>query len=272
MIKEILCVPTARAEALGPFAVGVAEAFGASLRVAAPAFDVVTPTYVTVEVPIEILDGAREAARREARVRAEAISDRADAAHVFTRTEVVSGSFDACSRELQRRARYADLVVLEQPQPDAHEGEAALVEALLFGSGRPLLIAPYVHKGGPGRDHALVAWDESAGAARALAAAMPLLHRMRAVDVVAVEDPRRPRGVDVEALAKHLEAHSIRAGARRLADVGDVADTLLSHAADVGADLCVMGGYGHSRLREVVLGGATRGMLRAMTLPVLMMH
>jgi nucleotide-binding universal stress UspA family protein len=272
MIKDVLVVPTPRAQAVGPFAVAAARDFGASLRVACPAFDMVMPTYVVPEMPVEVLDSARDSARAEARARVEAIAALAREAGMDPRTEVISGTFDACSHELQRRARYADLVVLEQPPGEGREGETQLAEALLFGSGRPLLFAPYIQRTPLGHDHAIVAWDESPAAARAVGVALPFLTRTRAVEVVSVEDPRRPRSADPEALARHLEAHGVRARGRRLADVGDVTDTLLSHAADTGADYLVMGGYGHSRMREFILGGATRGILQAMTVPVVMMH
>jgi nucleotide-binding universal stress UspA family protein len=272
MIKDILVVPTARAQAVGPFAAAFAQTFGAAMRVACPAFDMITPTYVVPEMPVEILDNARESARAEARAQVEAIAAFAREKGIDPRTEVISGTFDACSHELQRRARYCDLVVLEQPPAEGREGETLLAEALLFGSGRPLLFAPYIQKAPLGFDNALVAWDESPTAARAIGAALPLLARTRSVEVVSVEDPRRPRSADPEAFARHLEAHGVRARGRRLADVGDVPDTLLSHAADSGADFLVMGGYGHSRMREFILGGATRGMLQTMTVPVVMMH
>ncbi|WP_029030569.1 universal stress protein [Salinarimonas rosea] len=272
MIKDILVVPTPRAAAVGPFAASVAHAFGAGVRIACPAFDMVAPTFVLPEMPVEILDGAREAARGEARARVEEIAGLLREKGIDPRTEVISGTFDACAHELQRRARYSDLVVAEQPPSEGREGEAALAEALLFGAGRPILFVPYVQTAGLGADTALVAWDESSTAARAIGAAMPFLARTRAVEVVSIEDARRPRSADPEAFARHLEAHGVRARGRRIADVGDVADTLLSHAADIGADYLVMGGYGHSRLREFVLGGATRHILQTMTLPVVMMH
>ncbi|MGJ3264796.1 MAG: universal stress protein [Salinarimonas sp.] len=272
MIKDILVVPTPRAAAVGPFAASVAQAFGAGVRIACPAFDMTTPTFVVPEMPVEILDQVREAARGEARARVEGITGLMREAGIDPRTEVISGSYDACAHELQRRARYSDLVVTEQPASESREGEGALAEALLFGAGRPILFVPYIQKAGLGVDTVLVAWDESPTAARAIGAAMPFLLRARAVEVVSIEDARRPRSADPEAFAHHLETHGVRARGRRIADVGDVADTLLSHAADTGVDVLVMGGYGHSRLREFVLGGATRHILQSMTLPVVMMH
>ncbi|GGK45472.1 universal stress protein [Salinarimonas ramus] len=272
MIKDILVVPTNAGDALGPFAAALAQDHGAAVRIAAPAFDMISPTYVVPEMPVEILDNAREAARAEARARAEGVASRLREAGIDPRTEVISGSFDACSHELQRRARYCDLVVVEQASAREREGEAALAEALLFGAGRPILHVPYVQKTPLSYDHALVAWDESQTAARALGAALPFLARTRSVEVVSIEDGRRPGTADPEAYARHLAAHGVRARGRRIASVGDIADTLLSHAADMGADYLAMGGYGHSRLREFVLGGATRGILRAMTVPVVMMH
>lgn len=272
MFKDILVVPTPRANAVGPFAASVAHGFGGAVRIVCPAFDVITPTYLVPEMPVEILDNAREAARAEARQRVEAIAALMREQGVDPRTEVISGTFDACSHELQRRARYSDLVVTEQPSVEGNEGESALAEALLFGAGRPILFVPYVQKDPIGFDHALVAWDESQAAARTIGAALPLLARTRSVEVVSIDDARGSRTADPEAFARHLEIHGVRARGRRLSSAGDVSDTLLSHAADTGADTLVMGGYGHSRLREFVLGGATRGILQAMTVPVVMMH
>ena len=137
------------------------------------------------------------------------------------------------------------------------------MEAALFESGRPVLIVPYIQKAGLKLDRAMVCWDGSRNAARAIADALPLLARAKAVEVVIVTgEPgkeRRDRGADI---AHHLARHGLKVEVERLVagDI-DIASTILSRAADLGADLIVMGGYGHSRLREFVLGGATRGIL-----------
>lgn len=272
MYKDILVVPTARSEAVGPFAASLADSFRAGLRVVGPALDLAAPSYVVPEMPVEILDNARESVRAAARDRVEGIAGLAREKGIDPRTEVISGSLDACAHELARRARYCDLAIVEQPDREAREGDTQLLEAILFGSGRPLLVVPFIQKRALAFDNALVAWDESATAARAVAAALPFLKRTNHVEVVTVDDRSRPRSAEPETLARHLEAHGVRTRGRRLPNVGDVTDTLLSHAADIGADYLVMGGYGHSRLREFILGGATRGILASMTVPILMMH
>jgi len=118
----------------------------------------------------------------------------------------------------------------------------------------------------------MVAWDGSAPAARALGDAMPMLARARRVEVVVVDDGPDGDTIPGSDAQRHLKRHGIEAGLRRLTGTRDVADTLLSQASDTGADLLVMGGYGHSRFREFILGGATEGVLASMTLPVLMAH
>jgi nucleotide-binding universal stress UspA family protein len=120
----------------------------------------------------------------------------------------------------------------------------------------------------------MVAWDGSHGAARAIGDAMPFLKRAKAVDVVLVSNGRTKKdevpGVEI---GTHLARHGLKIDVRQLvAEDIDVANTLLSYAADNATDFIVMGGYGHSRLREFVLGGTTRGILQTMTAPTLMAH
>ena len=148
------------------------------------------------------------------------------------------------------------------------------VEAALFGSGRPVLIVPYIQQAGLKLDRVLVCWDGSRTAARATADALPLLAKAETTEVITVTDGAGDQdeipGFDI---AKHLARHGIKVELKRIVrgDV-DVPNIILSHAADTSADLIVMGGYGHSRLREFVLGGATRGLLQSMTVPTFMSH
>jgi nucleotide-binding universal stress UspA family protein len=102
---------------------------------------------------------------------------------------------------------------------------------------------------------------------------MPLLRRARAVEVVTIESRERRNALAGAKIAEHLARHGLKVELKPIAGAdSDVAATILSHAADSAADFIVMGGYGHSRLREFILGGATHGMLRSMTVPVLMAH
>jgi len=120
----------------------------------------------------------------------------------------------------------------------------------------------------------MVCWDGSRAATRAIADAMPLLERAGTIEVVIVTNDRGKRdGIEGADMGLHLARHGLKVDVTRITrgDL-DVVDALLSHAADSGADFMVMGGYGHSRLREFVLGGVTRSILHSMTVPTLMSH
>ena len=137
-----------------------------------------------------------------------------------------------------------------------------------------MIFVPYVQKAPLKLDQVMVCWDGSRPATRAIADAMPLLERSGRVEVVIVANERGKQqeieGVD---MGQHLARHGLNVEVHRITrgDL-DVADALLSHATDADVDFIVMGGYGHSRLREFVLGGVTRSILRSMTVPVLMSH
>jgi nucleotide-binding universal stress UspA family protein len=173
-------------------------------------------------------------------------------------------------------ARYADLAILGQIDPENPGVGAPSPEAVLLGSGRPILMVPYIGAGETVGRCALVAWNASREAARAVNDALPLLEDAETVTVLSVNPARGIAGEgDLPAadIALHLARHGVKAEAAYTVaeDIG-VGDVLLSRAADLGSDLLVMGGYGHSRLRELVLGGATRTVFRHMTLPVLLSH
>jgi nucleotide-binding universal stress UspA family protein len=119
----------------------------------------------------------------------------------------------------------------------------------------------------------LICWDGSRNAARAIADANPFLARARAIEVVTVGADIKSDEIPGADIAHHLARHGLKIEVKSIvASDLDVPNAILSHAADVSADFIVMGGYGHSRLREFVLGGATRGILATMTVPTLMSH
>jgi nucleotide-binding universal stress UspA family protein len=123
-------------------------------------------------------------------------------------------------------------------------------------------------------DRIMVCWDASRAAARAVADALPFLKKAKQVDIVIVSDkPSSKDEIPGADLGQHLVRHSLEVEIKYIVSPEvDVPSTILSHAADFAADMIVMGGYGHSRLREFVLGGVTRSMLKSMTVPVLMSH
>ena len=154
--------------------------------------------------------------------------------------------------------------------------EAALYDLVVLGGGRPLLVIPYAGDFAEVGRRVLVAWNGSREAARALHDAMFLLEGAEAVTVIEADPPAIGAGLpiaDAAAVAAMLTRRGIRATAETTTagDIG-VENLLLSRAADLSADLLVMGAYGHSRLREFVLGGVSRGIFRHMTVPVLMAH
>lgn len=184
---------------------------------------------------------------------------------------------DEAAVALCLQARYSDLLVIGQPDPDeALPAERAdLPEYVVVNCGKPVLLHPYVRSVESVGRRVLIAWDGSLEAARAVSGAIPMLCKARLVQV-AVFNPRIGPGAHGEEpgadIAVYLARHGINVEVSRQNAGEDIGNAMLSYVADFGADLMVMGAYGHSRFREVLLGSATRTVLHAMTVPVLMSH
>ena len=176
------------------------------------------------------------------------------------------------------QSRYTDLVVLGQLNPEEPLAPVnnPRPEDIVLSAGRPVLAIPYVGHYDAIGQRVLVAWDASREASRSISDAMPLLASASAVTILTI-DPATGRtehgdipGADI---ALHLARHGVNTRVEKAPSGGiGIGDVLLSRASDLGADLLVMGAYGHSRVRELVLGGATRTVLRSMTLPVFISH
>jgi nucleotide-binding universal stress UspA family protein len=171
-----------------------------------------------------------------------------------------------------RLARSFDLSVIRQAKPNEAEQEVPIIEGALFESGRPVIVVPYIQTQGAKFNCVMVGWDGSRTAARAISDAMPVLERAKLIEVfTVVAGPTKNTELPGINIGRHLSRHGLNVEVKRiLADDNKVSEAILSHAADIDADFMVMGGYGHSRLREYVLGGATRGILVSMILPTLM--
>nr|WP_315249071.1 universal stress protein [uncultured Duganella sp.] len=188
-------------------------------------------------------------------------------------------SDDDSETGLVLQARYADLLVLSQSDPELTGPDILykLPEHLALHGGRPVLLVPYAGRYDRIDQHALVAWDGSRAATRAVTDALPLLRRSQRV-TLAVFNAQTPYGTHGENpgadIALYLARHGVKLEVtQQHTPAGlDIGNALLSLAADIGADLLVMGAYGHQRWREIVLGGVTRTVLQSMTLPVLMAH
>ena len=173
----------------------------------------------------------------------------------------------------ERRALYADLLVLGQRNdeaPEAMDTPADFVFRQVVGSGHPVLLVPYAGTFATVGQTVLIAWKETREAARAVSAALPWLQKARSVHAISYGEEA---AASLQGLHQYLSAHHVKitthTGDARDVNVGD---DLLSRAADIGADMLVMGCYGHSRAREWVMGGASRTILRTMTIPVLLAH
>jgi nucleotide-binding universal stress UspA family protein len=175
-------------------------------------------------------------------------------------------------------SRYADLAVLGQPvreQPD-YVFDSELAHAVLMESGRPVLFVPYTRIEQPIGRRILLAWKDARESARAVADALPFLKDAEQVRAVAItpdaEESLRDVLVDKQ-VEGFLARHDVKAQVKRIvaADV-EAGELLLSHAADIGADMIVMGGYSRPRISQLVWGGVSRLILGSMTVPVLMSH
>lgn len=168
-------------------------------------------------------------------------------------------------------ARLYDMTIVLQPDSSIASYDNHIPQEILFSSGGPMLMVPYIHKGPLDAQHVGIAWDGSRLAARAWRDALPFLMGAKAVTVIAVNEEASEASSDQ--LVSHLTRRGIAARVQRLTtDRGDVQGAILSIAAESNIGLLVMGGYGHSRLHERILGGVTRSMFDAMTVPVLMSH
>jgi nucleotide-binding universal stress UspA family protein len=174
------------------------------------------------------------------------------------------------------QALWTDLMVLGQhdaSDPMTTGVPPDFVASVLLASGRPALIVPFVEMRDPVGRQVLIAWKSTRESAHAVAAAIPLLQRAQQIHLALSDDPGT-ESAHADSLEAYLRLHDVTVPVRRHPSVraATAGDALLSLAADVAADLLVMGCYGHSRAREMVLGGASRTVLETMTLPVLMAH
>lgn len=171
---------------------------------------------------------------------------------------------------LARHGRYADVLLIPQGEEGAVFPDASLVERVILDGGCPVIVVPRSGRFPNAGRTLLVAWKDSRESARAVRAALPLMVDAEKVILLQV-DP--PDGSDAQVIDKatHLARHGINADARHTVSAGvPIGEVLLSSVADHDADGLVMGAYGHTRLREWVLGGATRSVLESMTVPTLL--
>lgn len=172
---------------------------------------------------------------------------------------------------ISRKARVSDLTVLCRPSEQTPSELDAVLEATLFGAGRPLLVIPPQGANTIG-ETAAIAWNDDTEAARAVAGALPFLEAARSVHVLCAETWRTTADVSLD-LVQYLEWRGIACARHRVTAAGEpIGPALLQAATEAGADVLIMGGYGRSRLSELVLGGVTRHVLAHSQLPLLISH
>lgn len=275
MIKDIVVnLGLGDRDPASEFAVSLAETFDAHLLGVAFAYEPVIPGSVMGGIPPEFIEAQRTESDKKARAAIERFNAAAKRSSLSSESRVVTASISSAAEQLGHIARRFDLAVVGQPDRETGMPEEVVDEGVLFESGRPVVFVPYIFKGPAKLDRVMVCWDGSRAATRAIADALPLMQKAKQVEVVIVATGR-PKSDEVPGadLGQHLARHGLKVEVKRITSPDiDVPSTILSYAADSSADMLVMGGYGHSRLREFVLGGVTRGLLESMTVPVLMSH
>jgi nucleotide-binding universal stress UspA family protein len=275
MIKDIVVnLGLGTHDPAGDYAISVAEAFGAHVLGIAVSYEPVIPGTVMGGIPPEIIESQRSESNKKARAAISHFEQAVKRTGVSGETRTISASISGAADQIGRMGRRFDLVIVGQPERQKSLPDEVVDEGVLFESGRPVIFVPFIQKGGMTLDRIMVCWDGSRAAARAVADAMPFLKKAKQVEVVIVADkPGKKDEMPGADLGQHLARHGLKVDVKRITSPEiDVPSTILSYAADSSADMIVMGGYGHSRLREFILGGATRGLLEAMTVPVLMSH
>ncbi len=229
------------------------------------------PSYVTAQFGGD-LDQIRAVGDAEAARRVEAMVSAFDTTPGVTREwRDVTGPL---AETVALHARYADLAVIGQAEPDSDAPR--LADELIMAVGRPVLVVPFAGRFPTLGRRVMVAWNGGREATRAVHDALPLLVGAGVVHVIAINPGHGMAGhgdIPGADICLHLSRHGINAVCEHVStDDLNVGEMLLSRAADEDVDLMVMGAYGRSRLRELVLGGATRHMLESMTVPVLFSH
>lgn len=277
MIKDIILnleLDKSR-DSVREYAISIAEAFDSHIAGVAFADGSSIPSFLMPDFPSHVLAGLVAEQERAAREAVARFEEGAKRSLLSVEPRLITQSEFGPPSAFSAMARRFDLSVVMQSDDDHGANNDILIEATLFDSGRPLIVVPYIQKNGLKFDRIVCCWDGSRAATRAINDALPLLKKSQTVELFIVTNQktageREIRGAEI---GNHLARHGINVEVEAVpaADI-DVADAILSHISDCSASMIVMGGYGHSRLREFVLGGTTRGILSTMTVPVFMSH
>lgn len=276
MIKDIIVnlSVTKNDSGVANYAASVAAALQAHLTGVAFIYDPIIPISDGGYIPAEVIETQRADNEATAESAIKSFTAATDRAGISAEPLTLDSSLAGAADQFARIARRFDLAIVGQGQPEVTSMEQIVAETTLFGSGRPVIMVPYIQKAPFKIDNVMICWDGSRAAARAVADAIPILGKNGHIEIVSVlNEPGKQDEIEGTDIGRHLARHGLKVDVHRISggDI-DVGDALLSHAADSSTDFMVMGGYGHSRLREFVLGGVTRSILRSMTAPTLLSH
>ena len=254
----------------------LARNFGAHITGLCVVADYIVPSYVEAQVSVDVIAEVTEKAIARAHATLAEYQKLAEEAGVSMDAHVLEGQLIPILRE---HSKYADLLVLGQDQPDDIDNASyGLADALLFEGGCACLVVPHSGNLAGLGQRVLLTWNASRESARALREALPLLARAETVVMLTSEPDDGNFGLarghpHAEELSHFLESHGIAAISSGISDPDiSATDAIIGQTAKMNADLIVMGGYGHARLREIILGGVTRDLLKQTTVPLLLAH
>jgi nucleotide-binding universal stress UspA family protein len=275
-IKDILTVlDLAGDQPAAKYALEFGRTHDAHVTGLAVSFEPVVPAFAAAPMPVDYLQAAHEqaiAAANEAKKQFDELARLAGVKCESRMAEILTGG---PLENVLAHCRPTDLVVIGQTNPDRPEPmRELLIETVLFESGVPVLLVPYIGSPNFEPENVLVCWDGSSTATRAIHAALPVLERSDKITVLVIEKrSSSANGQPGAEVANYLARHNMNVTIEVVTNPqAGIADTVLNYVSDNSNDLVVMGGYGHSRMREFLFGGATREVLEAMTVPVLMAH
>ena len=277
MYKNLLVhIPTERSpRPATDGSISLAMTFGADLEAVAVGYESINDVPFVAEGGVAmapLFEQQHQQALERANAALAVFDVEAKASNVNYRSHVLGASFAEAAAIFNAKARLCDLTIVSQPDPARETLDNLFPQMVLLQAGGPILVVPYTFRGSLNVGRIGICWDGSRLAARALRDAFPLLAKTNALTILSVNEPASAEA-SADRLAARLASRGLPAKVISLqADHSDIQPTILSAAADEGLDLLVMGGYGHSRLKEIVLGGVTRDMLRCMTVPTLMSH
>ena len=274
-LKDILTiVDLAGAQPAAKYAVDLAVRNDAHVTGLSIAFEPVVPAFAAAPMPADYLSVAHDQAIAAAKDARAAFDDIARVAAAKSESRVAEILTGGPVENVLRHCRTTDLVVVGQLNPDAPEPMRELIiESILFESGVPVLLVPYIGVTKTEAKNIVIGWDGSSTATRAVHASLPILEQADTVTVLQVERGSSGSSHPDTEIAAYLARHNLDVTVEVITNPQTgVGDTLLNYVSDNGNDLVVMGGYGHSRIREFLFGGATREILSSMTIPVFMTH